>query len=784
MGPRGRRTAIGATVVALSSLLAGGVVAATQFSDEAALKPTRQPADRGIERDVDRLLARMTLQEKLQQIQLLPDFKIGDAQDPAREVRKGLGSILSVTDPAKIRELQEVAVEESRLGIPLLFAFDTIHGFRTVFPIPLGTGASFDPQVASDDARFGARESTAVGLKQTYAPMVDVSHEPRWGRIAEAAGEDPYLNAVMAGARVKATQGADYSARDRLIASPKHLAAYGEPEAGRDYATTDMSEQRLRNFYLPPFKAAIDSGADTVMCSFNALNGVPACGNDYLMNDILKGEWDFDGFVESDWTAVAELRACPPRNPDEADCGHGVAADGPDAAALALNSGVDSEMTSTLIRDFGAQLLSQRRISMRRIDDAVRRILRVKFRAGLFEKPYAQFPPEVGGAVYSPENPDAQQLRPDAVEAARRAAGRSMVLLQNEGEILPLDPDKSTAVIGPLARNQHDMLGPWWGRGDDRDVVTVFDGIDEQNTAATTYAEGCKLSNKEVPDWDGDGCGPEADFTEAVAAANAADQVVLALGETREMSGEANSRSTLDLPGRQEELIRAIKATGKPFAVVLFSGRPLALENIVDDAPAILEAWFPGVQAGPAVADVVFGKVNPGGKLPASFPYRVGQVPIYYNHEPAGRPCNKGVKWNSQHRDIPSCDPLFVFGHGLSYTTFEVSNLRLSSPSVSKGGKVTASVEVANTGGREGDEVVQLYIHDPVASLSQPVRRLRGFERVTLDPGKKRTVSFRLDRSDFGFYDNRGRFVVERGTIDVYAGNSSKAELKRSFTVR
>jgi beta-glucosidase len=780
MGPRGRRTAIGATVVALSSLLAGGVVAATQSSDEAALQPTRQPADRAIERRVERLLARMTLQEKLQQIQLLPDFRVTDD-----EVRSGLGSILSLTDPARIRHFQRIAVEESRLGIPLLFAFDTIHGFRTVFPIPLGTGASFDPQVASDDARLGARESAAVGLKQTYAPMVDVSHEPRWGRIAEAAGEDPYLNAVMAAARVKATQGADYSARDRLIASPKHLAAYGEPEAGRDYATTDMSEQRLRNFYLPPFKAAVDAGADTVMCSFNAINGVPACGNDYLMNDILKGEWDFDGFVESDWTAVAELRACPPQNPaDVPDCGHGVAVDGPDAAALALNSGVDSEMTSTFIRDFGAQLLSQRRISMRRIDDAVRRILRVKFRAGLFENPYAQFPPEVGGAVYSPENPDAQQLRPDAVEAARRAAGRSMVLLQNEGGVLPLDPGKSTAVIGPLARNQHDMLGPWWGRGDDRDVVTVLDGIDAQNTAPTTYAEGCKLSNTEVPHTDPEGCGSDAGFAEAVAVASAADQVVLALGETREMSGEANARSTLDLPGRQEELLRQVVATGKPVAVVLFSGRPLALENIVEDAPAILQAWFPGVQAGPAVADVVFGEVNPGGKLPASFPYRVGQVPIYYNHEPAGRPCNKNVKWNSQHRDIPSCDPLFVFGHGLSYTTFEVSNLRLSRSSVSRNGSLKASVDVTNTGGREGDEVVQLYLHDPVASLSQPVRRLRGFERVTLDPGQTRTVTFTLDRSDFGFYDNRGKFVVESGRIDVYAGNSSKAELTRSFTVR
>ena len=431
-------------------------------------------------------------------------------------------------------------------------------------------------------------------------------------------------------------------------------------------------------------------------------------------------------------------------------------------------------MTSTLIRDHGAQLLDEGRIKMKRIDDAVRRILRVKFRAGLFENPYAPF---------EPEQAEGQMLLLDAVAAARRAAGRSMVLLQKEGGILPLDPARKTAVIGPLAKNQHDVLGPWWGRGDDNDVVTVLDGIDEQNTAATSYAEGCKLSNTEVPHDDPEGCGSDAGFAEAVAVAEAADQVVLALGETREMSGEANSRSTLDLPGRQEELIEAIKATGKPFVVVLFNGRPLALEDIVDDAPAILEAWFPDVQAGPAVADVVFGQVNPGGKLPVSFPYRVGQVPIYYNHEPTGRPCDKNVKWNSQHRDIPSCGPLFEFGHGLSYTTFEISDLRLSSSTVSRNGSLEASVDVTNTGGRAGDEAVQFYIHDPVASISQPVRRLRGFERVTLQPGETRTVTFTLDRSDFGFYDNRGKLIVEPGQIDVYAGNSSSADLTQSFTV-
>jgi beta-glucosidase len=435
---------------------------------------------------------------------------------------------------------------------------------------------------------------------------------------------------------------------------------------------------------------------------------------------------------------------------------------------------VDSEMTSTLIRDFGAQLLQEGRISMKRIDDAVRRILRVKFRAGLFEHPYAPF---------LPAEAEAQMLRPDAVAAARNAASRSMVLLQNKGGILPLDPSKKTAVIGPLAKNQHDMLGPWWGAGRDSDAVTVFDGINTQSPGAT-YAEGCKLSNAEPPTTDPEGCGTDAGFAAAVAVAQAADQVVLALGETREMSGEAAARSTLDLPGRQEDLIRAIKATGKPFVVVLFNGRPLALEDVVGDVPALLEAWFPGVQAGPAVADVVFGKVNPGGKLPVSFPRRLGQVPIYYNHEPAGRPCNPDSKWNSRHRDIPSCSPLYVFGYGLSYTTFQVSNLQLSSSTVSRNESLTASVSVTNTGSRKGDDVVQLYIHDPVASISQPVRRLRGFERVTLNPGETHRVTFTLDKNDFGFYDERGKFVVEPGQIDVYAGDSSSAELVQSFTVQ
>jgi beta-glucosidase len=754
-------------VVAVGLVVGSGAVAAPPGSGSAGL--TSRP-DRGVEAKISDLLRRMTVAEKLAQLQLLSDGQITDA-----DARAGVGSVFSLVDPARINHFQHIAVEQSRLHIPILFAYDTIHGYRTIFPTPLGAASSFDPAVVAADETIAARESATVGIKQIYGPMVDVSHEPRWGRIAEGAGEDPYLGSVLAAARVRAAQGPDYSAPDKVVTSVKHFAAYGQPEGGREYNTTDMSEQRLRNLYLPPFQAAVAAGAGTAMCSFNAINGVPGCANHETETEILKGEWGFDGFVESDYTAVAELRACPPRTPDEGPCGHGVAADGPDAAQAALNAGTDSEMVSTNIRDFGRQLLAQGRISMARVDDAVRRILRVKFRAGLFDHPYVDQARAVDPASF---------LTPADRAAERTAAGKSMVLLKNGGGTLPLDPARSTAVIGPLGNDQHDMLGPWWGQGRDADAVSVYTGIKAQNPN-TTFTEGCAMVDRDPPDnTPADECGSDAGFPAAVAAARAADQVVLALGESRGQSGEAAARTEIDLPGKQQQLIDAIKATGKPFVVVLFNGRPLTLSSVDASAPAILEAWFPGVEAGNAVADVLFGKVNPGGKLPVSFPRVLGQVPIYYNHEPTGRPCDVNSKYNSRYRDLAACDPLYSFGFGLSYTTFAVSNLRLSTTNVARDGRVTASVDVTNTGSRAGDDVVQLYLHDPVASISQPVRRLRGFQRVTLAPGATQTVRFTLGRNDFGFYDNRGRFVVEPGSIDVYAGDSSTADLTRSFTVR
>jgi len=751
---RRRKVAVLGVLVLGASLLVGGSALAAGHG-------------RPVEARVNALLGKMTLDEKLEQMQLLADWQATDD-----EARKGVGGVFSLTGPEKINHLQHVAVEQSRLHIPIVFAFDTIHGFRTVFPIPLGEASSFDAGVATADATYGARETAATGIKQVYSPMVDVSHEPRWGRIAEGSGEDPYLGSVMAAARVHGDQGSDYSAADKVVASVKHFAAYGQPEGGREYNTTDMSPQRLYNMYLPPYKAAIDAGAGTAMCSFNAINGVPGCANHETETDILKNQWGFDGFMESDYTAVAELRACPPVNPNNGPCGHGVAADGPQAAQLAINAGTDMEMVSTNYVDFGKQLLAQGKITMAQINDAVRRILRVKFRAGLFDHPYVDW-----------QSADAKQLLPDAVAAERSAASKSMVLLKNDNSTLPLNPGKSVAVIGPLGNDQHDMLGPWWGTGRDEDAVTLYDGIKAQDPN-TTFAQACVIEDSNDPYQAGNECASDAGFDAAVATAQQADQIVLALGETRGESGEAESRSNIDLPGKHQELIDRIAELGKPFTVVVFNGRPLMLTAVAAKAPSILEAWFPGVQAGNAVADAMFGKVNPGGKLPVSFPVNVGQVPIYYNHEPTGRPCDPTFKWNSRYRDLQTCDPLYPFGYGLSYTTFSVSNLQLSSTTMPADGSITATANVTNTGTRSGDEVVQLYIHDPVASIEQPVRRLRGFQRVTLTPGQAKTVTFKLTRKDVGFYDNAGRFVVEPGQIDVYVGDSSKATMTQSFTVQ
>ncbi|MFD5699868.1 glycoside hydrolase family 3 N-terminal domain-containing protein [Streptomyces lasiicapitis] len=761
-----RRTllsAIGGTAVVGGALNPG-------IAEAAPAAPAGAPAapDRGTphEGKVRELLDRMTVEEKLGQLQQLAwswDTGPGggetkDVEDAARSGR--LGSVLSIFGAKSSNALQRIAVEESRLGIPLLFGLDVIHGFWTTFPIPLAQAASFDPDVTRTDAEVSAKEARSNGVHWTFSPMMDVTHEPRWGRIAEGCGEDPYLTAEFAAAKVEGYQGPGkhgYAAKDRLAACAKHFVAYGGAEGGRDYNTVDVSESRLRNLYLPPFKAALDAGAATVMASFNTIGGVPAHGNSHTLTGILKKEWGFDGVVVSDWTGVQELIA------------HGFAEDGAAAAKLSLNAGVDMEMVSTNLREHGKKLLRDGKISERRLDDAVARILRLKFALGLFDDPYA----DEDGAI---DGPTAA-----ARKAARETAARSMVLLKNEGGALPLKTSvKSIAVVGPFG-DSDDLLGTWVvpAAAKKYPSVKVLGAVKRAAPGAkVTYARGVDPEGKDT-----------AGIPAAVAAAKAADVTVVVVGEPPSMSGEAAARSDISLPGAQERLVEAIAKTGKPFVVVLVNGRPLTMGGWLKSAPAVLEAWHPGVEAGNAIADVLFGKVDPGGKLPVSFPRTVGQIPVHYNHESTGRPYDADNKYSSKYLDLPP-DPQFPFGHGLSYTTFEIGAPKLSRDTVSagalrKGDTLEVSVTVSNTGRRKGDEVVQLYVHDLAASITQPVRKLRGFRRVTLGAGRSTVVRFRVGAEDLGFWtnDTHGEFLVEEGKFDLYVGNSSTAKGKRTLTV-
>jgi beta-glucosidase len=699
---------------------------------------------------VEALLRRMTTDEKLGQLQLL-----GDPTAAAAALDKNqLGGVFSVVGAAKLNALQKIAVEQTRLGIPLIFGLDVIHGYTTNFPIPLGQASAWDPDVAATDARTAAGEARPSGIHWTYAPMMDVTHEPRWGRIAEGEGEDPYLASRYAAAKTVAFQGASLDSDSTLAACAKHFVAYGGAEGGRDYNTVDVSIQRLHNLYLPPFKAAVEAGVATVMTSFNTISGVPAHGNRYVVHDILKGRYGFDGFVVSDYTGIQELIP------------HGLAADGADAARHAMRAGVDMEMVSTNYVDSGRQLLRQGQITMAQVDDAVRRILTVKDELGLFEHPYVD------------ESRETTAPSPGARAAEREVARKSMVLLRNEGGVLPLSPSvPKIAVIGPLAKADYDLNGTWSGLGTGAATTpptTILDAITTAASGASvSYAEGCAVDGSDTSGIQG-----------AVAIAKAADVAILVVGETAAMSGEASARSDIGLPGVQQQLVDAVGAAQAKSVVVLVNGRPLTLTGVVAAVPAILEAWAPGLEGGPAVAEILFGAANPGGKLPVSFPRAVGQIPIYYNHENTGRPYDPNNKYTSKYLDLPN-GPLYPFGFGLSYTTFEISDLHLSSSRMSRrGGQIRVSATVKNTGGRDGDEVVQLYIHDPVADIVQPVRRLRGFERVPLRAGQSTTVHFTLGTDDVGYYDNQARFVVEPGEIQVFVGNSSDAsDLTATFTV-
>ena len=709
-----------------------------------------------VDQQINALIARMTLEEKLGQLQQLDGEANGNYRPEHRDlVRKGLlGSTLNVRGAQRTNELQRIAVEESRLKIPVLFGFDVIHGYRTIFPVPLGEASSWDTAVAERSASIAATEARAAGVHWTFAPMVDIARDARWGRVVEGAGEDPYLGAAMARARVRGFQGRDYGAPDKVMACAKHWVAYGAAEAGRDYNTTDMSERTLREIYFPPFKAAVDEGVGTFMSAFNDLNGVPASANPFTLTRVLRDEWKFDGFVVSDYTAILELIQ------------HGLAANEADAAQLALNAGVDMEMISRLYNQHGPQLLRSGRLSQATIDEATRRILRMKFRLGLFERPYADENRE-RSVILSRTN----------VSAAREIAARSIVLLKNDRETLPLAKSlKAIALIGPLADNQVDMLGSWTGDGNAADVVTLLAGIKTKVSPATkiNYAKGCDIEGNSTQGFD-----------EAIRAARESEAVIVAVGESAAMSGEASSRSSLDLPGLQLDLVKALQATGKPVIVVLMNGRPLTINWMAENSPAILETWFAGTQAGNAIADVLFGDVNPGAKLPVTFPRTVGQEPLYYNQLNTGRPPDANNKYTSKYLDVP-WTPLYPFGFGLSYTQFRLSNLQLSAPRIRPDGRVTASVEIENIGRLAGDEVVQFYIRDVAASVTRPVKELKGFQRITLGPGEKRRLQFMLGPEQLGFYNREMRFIVEPGEFKVMVGNSSADphELVASFEVQ
>lgn len=740
-----------------------------------------------IEKRIDALLAKMTLEEKLGQLQQLDGEGDGRYRPEHPElIRKGmLGSTLNVRGAKQTNELQRVAIEQSRLKIPLIFGFDVIHGYRTIFPVPLGEASSWDPAAVERAASVAAAESRASGVHWTFAPMVDIARDARWGRIVEGSGEDPYLGSLMARARVKGFQGTDYSKPDKIVSCAKHWVAYGAAEGGRDYNTTDMSERTLREIYFPPFKAAVDAGVGTLMSAFNDLNGSPTSANPFTLTKVLREEWKFDGFVVTDYTAVLELM------------NHRLAATEAEAAQRALNAGADMEMVSRLYSKHVGNLLREGKVTQRTIDDAVRRILRIKFRLGLFEKPYADEALE-RSVILNAAN----------VTAAREIAARSLVLLKNERNTLPLNKNvKSIAVIGPLADDPKAMLGSWAGDGKASDTVTLLGGIKAKVPGAKIlYAKGVAIEGRGVTgNYDASlvtetaggtnvatapnaeaariattPAGPNA-IDEAVRVAREADAIVIAVGETAEMSGEAASRTSLDLPGRQMELVRAIHSLGKPYVIVLMNGRPLTINWLAENSPAILETWFAGTQAGPAIADVLFGDVNPGGKLPVTFPRTIGQVPIYYNHKSTGRPPTD-QKYTSKYLDVP-VTPLYPFGYGLSYTQFKFGPLQLSAKTISPDGQLTVTVEVENIGQRAGDEVVQLYIRDQASSVTRAVKELKGFERITLQPREKRRVQFILKPEHLGFYNSDMRFVVEPGEFKVMVGPNSEELVETSFQV-
>ncbi len=716
-------------------------------------KNVLSPAER---EKLETLLRSMTLSEKIGQLSLYTaGYEMtgpGGQVNLKQLIREGkAGSVFNVVSADSAVALQKLAAG-SRLGIPLLFGYDVIHGYRTIFPIPLAQACMWDPEAIRRIERTTATEASAAGINWTFAPMVDLARDPRWGRVAEGSGEDTWLGCRIAAARVRGFQGDDLKAGNSVLACPKHFAAYGAAQAGRDYHTADLSTVSLLEWYLPPYKAAIDAGAGSVMTSFNEIAGVPSTCNPWLLKDILRKSWGFDGFVVTDWTSITETVA------------HGVAADLSDAARLALNAGVDMDMMGGSYTEALEALVKQGLVSQARIDSAVRSVLEAKFKLGLFDDPYRRC---------SREREKNEILTKENRAQARRAAAECCVLLKNERNTLPIPTTiRHIAVIGPLGNAKADMIGCWGAQGRAEECVTLLEGIRNRlgTTATVTFTRGCSISGTERTGLDS-----------ALAESKKADFIVLALGESEEMSGEASSRAHLELPGFQQELAEKIAALGKPCAAVLFNGRPLVLTRLAGTVPAILEAWQGGTEAGNGVADVLFGAVNPAGKLTMSFPRSEGQIPVFYNAKPTGRPqdpANKSEKYVSRYIDEVN-EPLWPFGFGLSYTTFACSGLKAAWD----GEKIDVSVTVANTGNTAGAEVVQLYLRDNVATLTRPVKELRGFEKVFLEKGESKQLSFTLSKDDLAFVHSDLRRYYEAGVFTVFAGGSSDASLSATVAV-
>ena len=709
------------------------------------------------EQRVDSVLRLMTLSEKIGQMNQVsskedPTGQLTECSNEEELIRSGqVGSMLNVVGVERTRHLQEIAVNDTRLHIPLIFALDVVHGYKTISPVPLAESCSWDMDLIEKSARVAAEEATASGIQWTFAPMVDIARDPRWGRVMEGSGEDPYLGSAIAKARVRGFQGTDLSAYNTMAACAKHFVGYGAAEGGRDYNTVDISKQRLRELYLPPFSAAADAGVATFMNSFNEVMGVPATGSTYLVRDILKGEWNFPGVVVSDWGAVAELIP------------HGVAEDKCDAAQLAVTAGCDMDMEGYCYVSSLEKLVREGVVSESLIDDAVRRILRLKFDLGLFDDPYR---------YCDAEREKAEILSAEHRKVVREMACKSIVLLENREGILPLDNRcKNIGIVGPLADNPDDMLGSWCARGDGKDAIGILQGIKQAvgKGVRIRYAKGCEIEGDD-----------RSGFSEAVQVAENSDVVIVCVGENRFMSGEAASRTRLTLPGVQRELLKAIKETGKPIVLLLSNGRPLVLDWEKENIGTIVECWQLGSEAGNAIADVLFGKYNPSGKLTMSFPYNEGQIPVYYNAKSTGRPYVPNVRYVTRYLDCPNVS-LYSFGYGLSYTRFEYGELKLDKDTMFPGEKLRIDVSVANVGNYDGEETVQLYIRDVCSKITRPEKELKGFKKVFLKKGERTDISFELSLADLEYVLADGSRESDPGLFEVFVGGNPDDVKKAEF---